>query len=173
MANKLSIAFILFILSGMAYTIYGFWAVDENPDIITVERFNDEEPILLDNYIGEKKTILQFVAVPCECCSFSMPFIQQFAAEQDEIEVITIVFHGRRGEIQDKFENEYKATHLYGLDLDRSIANYYGANVSPTYVFFDEAGNNLGAYPYIILDAEELEQRYDDAYKKLNNEGEA
>lgn len=169
MVNKISIILMLFIILGMGYTIYGFFAVDKNADINTVERFNDEEPILLNEYIGQKNTILQFVAVPCECCSFSMPFIQQFAKEQDEIEVITIVFHGRRGEIQDKFENEYKATHLYGLDLDRSIANYYGANVSPTYVFFDEEGNNLGAYPFIILDAEELKQRFEDAYDNFHN----
>ncbi|QOY34091.1 TlpA family protein disulfide reductase [Anaerobacillus isosaccharinicus] len=172
MINKISIVLILFILGGIGYTLYGFFAVDKNPDIVTLERFNGEEPIMLDQYIGKKKTILQFVAVPCECCSFSMPFIQQFAKEQDDIEVITIIFYGKRSEIQDKFENEYKATHLYGLDLDRSIANHYGATVSPTYVFLDEEGNNLGAYPYIILDAEELLQRYDDAFNKFHNKGE-
>ena len=169
MINKISIALILFIAAGMGYTIYGFFAVDDNPDLVTVERFNNEEPILLDNYIGKKKTILQFVAVPCECCSYSMPFIQKFAQEKkDEFEVITIVFYGKRKEIQDKFENEYKATHLWGLDLDKSIANFYGAKVSPTYVFFDEAGNNLGSYPFIILDAEELLKRYNDAFEKFH-----
>ncbi|RXI98337.1 hypothetical protein DS745_18610 [Anaerobacillus alkaliphilus] len=168
MVNKISIVLVLFILGGIGYTLYGFFAVDKNPDIITVERFHGEEPILLNDYIGKKKTILQFVIVPCECCSFSMPFIQDFAREQDEFEVITIIFHGKRKEIQEKFENEYKATHLYGLDLDRSIANHYGANVSPTYVFFDEEGNNLGSYPFIILDATELLQRYEDVYHKFH-----
>ncbi|MCT8139234.1 redoxin family protein (plasmid) [Anaerobacillus sp. CMMVII] len=171
MINKISIVLIMFIIGGIGYTLYGFFAVDKNPDIITVERFNDQEPILLDQYIGQKKTILQFVAVPCECCSFSMPFIQQFAQEQDEFEVITIVFYGKRNEIQDKFENEYKATHLYGIDLDRSIANHYGVNVSPTYVFFDEEGNSLGAYPYIILDSDELLKRYEDAFDKFHGQG--
>lgn len=169
MINKISIVLILFIIGGIGYTLYGFFAVDKDPDIVTVERFNGQEPIMLDDYIGQKKTILQFVAVPCECCSFSMPFIQQFAKEQDEFEVITIVFFGKRKEIQDKFENEYQATHLYGLDLNRSIANYYGVNVSPTYVFFDEEGNNLGAYPYIILDSQELLQRYEEAFNKYHN----
>lgn len=172
MVNKISIVLVLFIVAGIGYTLVGFFVKDSNPDIITVERFNDQEPILLDNYVGKKKTILQFVAVPCECCSFSMPFIQQFAKEQDEIEVITIVFYGKRNEIQDKFENEYQATHLYGLDLDRSIANYYGVSVSPTYVFFDAEGNNLGTYPYIILDAEELQTRYDDAFEDFHSQGE-
>jgi thioredoxin-related protein len=172
MVNKISIVLILFIIGGIGYTLYGFFAVNQNPDLITVERFNDEDPILLDQYIGKKKTILQFVAVPCECCSFSMPFIQQFAREQDEYEVITIIFYGKRKEIQDKFENEYKATHLYGLDLDRSIANHYGASGSPTYVFFDEEGNNLGSYPFIILDAEELLKRYEDAFNKFHTQGE-
>jgi thioredoxin-related protein len=172
MVNKISIVLILFIIGGIGYTLYGFFAVNENPDLITVERFNDEDPILLDQYIGKKKTILQFVAVPCECCSFSMPFIQQFAREQDEYEVITIIFYGKRKDIQDKFENEYKATHLYGLDLDRSIANHYGASGSPTYVFFDEKGNNLGSYPFIILDAEELLKRYEDAFNKFHTQGE-
>jgi thioredoxin-related protein len=172
MVNKIAIVLILFIAGGIGYTIYGFFAVNKNPDIITVDRFNDQEPILLDQYIGQKKTILQFVAVPCECCSFSMPFIQQFAKEQDDIEVITIVFYGKRNEIQDKFENEYQATHLYGLDLDKSIANYYGASVSPTYVFFDEEGNNLGSYPYIIINSEELLDRYEAANQKFQLEGE-
>lgn len=172
MVNKISIMLILFITAGISYTIYGFFAVDKEADIVSVERFNNQEPILLDQYIGQKKTILQFVAVPCECCSYSMPFIQQFAQEQDEFEVITIIFYGKRNEIQDKFENEYQATHLYGLDLDKSIANHYGVNVSPTYVFLDEDGNNLGAYPYIIINAEELLQRYDDAYDKFHIKGE-
>lgn len=172
MVNKISILLILFIATGIGYTVYGFFSVDKNPDIVTVERFNDQDPILLNEYLGQKKTILQFVAVPCECCSFSMPFIKKFSEEQDEFEIITIIFYGKQNEIQDKFVNEYQATHLYGLDLDRSIANHYGVSVSPTYVFLDEDGNNLGAYPYIIINAEELLVRYEDAYDKFHIEGE-
>ncbi|MGO4888521.1 TlpA family protein disulfide reductase [Anaerobacillus sp. MEB173] len=167
MKNQLIIVLLLFIFAGMGYTIYSFFAEGDG-DINTVERF-DQEPILLDDYIGKKKTILQFVAVPCECCSYSMPFIQEFAAEQDEIEVITIVFYGKRSEIKTKFEEEYQAKHLWGIDLDQSIARHYGANVSPTYVFFDEEGNNMGSYPYIIPNKEELQQRYDDAFDKFHN----
>ncbi|MBU9711444.1 TlpA family protein disulfide reductase [Evansella tamaricis] len=167
--NKIGIVFIIFILAGMGYTAFSFFTESEPGDITQVERLTEEEPIQLDQYIGQKKTILQFVAVPCECCSYSMPFIQEFIHEQDEIEVITVVFYGREREILDKFVNEYEASHLWGVDLDRNLANYYGVSVSPTYVFFDEEGNELGVYPYIIGTGEELGRRYEDAYENYHS----
>ncbi|MCE7793552.1 redoxin domain-containing protein [Salipaludibacillus sp. CUR1] len=168
--NKVGIALIVFILAGMAYTTYSFVAGNAEGDISIVQRIHDDEPIKLDNYIGKKKTILQFVAVPCECCSYSMPFIQQFIEEQDEIEVITVVFYGREREILDKFENEYKATHEWGVDLDRILANHYDVSVSPTYVFFDEEGNEMGTHPYIIATSDELGTRYEEAYDSYHGE---
>ncbi|MDG5789208.1 hypothetical protein QA612_17250 [Evansella sp. AB-P1] len=168
MVNKIGIILVIFILAGMGYTTYSFFFDQSTGDISTVERINGEEPIFLDDYIGSKKTILQFVIVPCDCCSYSMPFIQEFIEHQDEIEVITIVFYGREREILDKFENEYEATHLWGVDLNRDIANYYNVSVSPTYVFFDEDGNFLGTHPYIIGTSEELGRRYEEAYEAFH-----
>ncbi|MFA9555888.1 redoxin family protein [Evansella sp. AB-rgal1] len=170
--NKVGIFLIIFILAGMGYTAYSFMFDNDSGDISTVERLTGEEPIQLTDYVGSKKTILQFVIVPCDCCSYSMPFIQEFIKNQDEIEVITIVFYGREREILDKFVNEYEATHLWGVDLDRSIANHYNVSVSPTYVFFDEEGNELGTHPYIIGTSEELQTRYDDAYNAFHGKGE-
>ncbi len=160
----------VFILLGMGYTAYSFFTDKEPGDISTLERINGEDSIQLNHFIGVKKTILQFVAVPCDCCSFSMPFIQEFIREQDEIEVITVVFYGREREILDKFENEYEAEHLWGVDLNRDLANHYDVSVSPTYVFFDESGNVLGNHPYIIGTSEELGKRYEDAYNKFQSE---
>ena len=170
MINKIGIILAIFILAGMSYTAYNFFFSTGEADISAVERIDGNEPIQLNDYIGEKKTILQFVVVPCECCSYSMPFIQEFVKEQDEIEVITVVFHGREREILNKFVNEYEATHLWGVDLDRNLANYYGASVSPTYVFFDEEGNVLGTHPYIIGTSEELGQRYKNVYDEYHSE---
>lgn len=171
MANKIGILLIIFIAAGMGYTAYSYFFAGDPGDLTIVERIDGNEPIQLDEFIGQKKTILQFVAVPCECCSYSMPFIQEFVRNQDEIEVITIVFYGREKEILDKFTNEYKAEHLWGVDLDRSLANHYGVSVSPTYVFFDEDGNILGTHPYIIGTGEELGERYNDAYEEFHGEG--
>ncbi|MCR6107393.1 redoxin domain-containing protein [Salipaludibacillus agaradhaerens] len=168
--NKIGVILIVFILAGMGYTAYSFVFNDSSENVTTVNRINGEEPINLENYIGQKKTILQFVAVPCECCSYSMPFIQEFIASQSDIEVITIVFFGKEREILDKFENEYKATHLWGVDPKRDLANYYNVSVSPTYVFFDEKGNELGTHPYIIATSEELGQRYEEAYESYHHE---
>ncbi|WP_280769331.1 TlpA family protein disulfide reductase [Salipaludibacillus daqingensis] len=170
MGNKIGIGLIIFILAGMGYTAYNFIFNSESGDISTVTRIHAEEPLLLADYIGEKKTILQFVAVPCECCSYSMPFIQEFIKKQDEIEVITVVFYGREKEILDKFQNEYEATHDWGVDLDRNLANYYDVSVSPTYVFFDEEGNEMGTHPYIIATGEELGTRYEEAYETYHEE---
>ena len=138
--------------------------VDELPTIY-------EEPIILSDYIGKQKTILQFVAVPCDCCSFSMPFVKEFTEEQDEIEVITIVFYGQKSEVIRKFTEEYQVTHKWGLDLKKKIANYYGAKASPTYVFFDEQGNKIGMYPFIIANKEELQKRYETAYREFKEQG--
>ncbi|UCZ52037.1 hypothetical protein LGQ02_14415 [Bacillus shivajii] len=168
--NKIGILLISFILIGMGYTAFSFFSGDGEGDLSVIQRIHAEEPIELDQYIGQKKTILQFVAVPCECCSYSMPFIQEFIRNQDEIEVITVVFFGREREIKDKFLNEYEATHEWGVDLDRHLANHYEVSVSPTYVFFDEEGNNLGTHPYIIATSEELQERYEDAYDNFHGE---
>nr|WP_233254347.1 redoxin domain-containing protein [Salipaludibacillus keqinensis] len=164
--NKVGIALMIFILAGMGYTAFSFVTDSSSGDISTVSRIHADEPLLLEDYLGNKKTILQFVAVPCECCSYSMPFIQEYVEMQDEIEIITIVFYGREREILDKFENEYEATHEWAVDLDRNLANYYDVSVSPTYVFFDEHGNEMGSHPYIIATAEELGERYEEAYEK-------
>jgi len=171
--NKIGIGLIIFILAGMGYTAFNFIFDSSTGDITIINRIHAEEPIKLDDYLGEKKTILQFVAVPCECCSYSMPFIQEFIENQDEIEVITVVFYGREKEILDKFENEYEATHEWGVDLDRHLADYYNVSVSPTYVFFDEDGHEMGAHPYIIATGEELGKRYDEAYQSYHTEVES
>ena len=171
--NKVGLGLIIFILAGMGYTIFNFFFDSGSGDISTVTRIHAEEPIKLDDHLGQKKTILQFVAVPCECCSYSMPFIQEFVKNQDEIDVITIVFYGREKDILDQFENEYEATHEWGVDLDRDLANHYGVSVSPTYVFFDEQGNEMGVHPYIIATEEELGQRYDEAFEAYHTEEES
>ncbi|WP_096189462.1 TlpA family protein disulfide reductase [Evansella halocellulosilytica] len=168
--NKVGILLIVFILFGMGYTVYSFFGGTSEGDISVIERIHAEEPIELEQYIGEKKTILQFVAVPCECCSYSMPFIQEFIEQQDEIEVITVVFYGREAEIKDKFLNEYEAKHEWGIDLDRHLANYYDVNFSPTYVFFDEDGNNMGSHPYIIATSDELGERFEEAYNSYHKD---
>lgn len=167
--NIASILAILLVISGIGYVIFQQVSQSSGGDIMTVERLNGEEPIDLEDFIGHKKTILQFVAVPCECCAFSMPFVKEFMASQDEIEVITIVFFGRESEIETKFNEEYKVDHLWGIDLDRTIANHYGVSVSPTYVFFDEEGNNLRSHPFIIANKDELHKLYEDAYNAFHN----
>lgn len=169
MKNVISIAVLLFVFSLIGYHVYNY--IQSNPTEAVHELPTiDDQPIMLNDYIGKKKTILQFVAVPCDCCSFSMPFVKEFTEEQDEIEVITIVFYGQRSEVIKKFTEEYQVTHKWGLDLKRKIANYYGAKASPTYVFFDEQGNKLGVYPFIIANKEELQQRYDDAYEAFQQQ---
>lgn len=164
---------LLAVLIGLGLFIYfDVWASGEDggiKDLTTVELMDGGQNIDLNDYLGEKKLILQFVAVPCDCCSFTMPIIKELVAEQDEIDFVAIVFSGRKNKIQKKFE-EYDLNYPWGLDLDKSIANHYRVTTSPTFVFFDEEGNHLGNYPYIISDKESLVKIYQ---KFLNdfNEG--
>lgn len=148
----------------MGYTAYSFFINDNVREVSAIERIDGEDPIKLNEYIGVKKTILQFVAVPCECCAYSMPFVKEFVESQDDIDVITIVFSGREREILDKFLNEYEVEHVWGVDLNRDLAFKYEVRWSPTYVFYDEDGTRLGTYPYIIGTAEELGERFQEAY---------
>lgn len=167
MRNVIAIGVILFVFSLAGYHIYNYVQSHPTEPVDELQTIYDE-PIMLSDYIGKKKTILQFVAVPCDCCSFSMPFVKEFTEEQDEIEVITIVFYGQKSQVIKKFTEEYKVTHKWGLDLKKRIANYYGAKASPTYVFFDEHGNKIGTYPFIIANKEELRERYETAYEEFH-----
>lgn len=164
LSNKIGLILIALIFIGMSYTAYSFFFNNAVSEVSAIERIDGQDPIQLADYIGVKKTILQFVAVPCECCAYSMPFVKEFVETQDEIDVITIVFSGTEGEILDKFLNEYEVEHVWGVDLKRDLAFKYEVKWSPTYVFYDKDGTRLGTYPYIIGTAEELEQRFQEAY---------
>lgn len=129
---------LLAVLIGLGLFIYfDVWASGEDggiKDLTTVELMDGGQNIDLNDYLGDKKLILQFVAVPCDCCSFTMPIIKELVAEQDEIDFVAIVFSGRKNKIQKKFE-EYDLNYPWGLDLDKSIANHYRVTTSPTFVF--------------------------------------
>ncbi|WP_025025604.1 redoxin family protein [Caldalkalibacillus mannanilyticus] len=166
MNNTIRTIILVAVFIGIAVFAYlNFFSSDESgkvKDITTLEHIDGGESIDLTNYLGKKKLILHFVAVPCDCCSYTIPYNKELVAEQDEIEVVTVVFNGKKSTIRKKFE-EYNLNYPWGLDLDKSISSHYGVSTSPTYVFFDEEGNHLGNYPYVISDKENLIQAYQSA----------
>jgi|GEM_PF-3109791 len=177
MKKGLNIAILLVFLVWAGYYVYANFFYGGigggTKDLTTIDSLEKGQAVNLNDYLGKKKLILQFVAVPCDCCSYTIPFMKEIAAEQDEIQLITVVFSGKESKIAEKFA-EYKMNYPWGLDLDRSIANHYGATTSPTFVFFDEKGNLLGSYPYVVANKESLlnnyQGYYNDYYQKKGSD---
>lgn len=156
MKNPISFIPIVLLIGLVGYIVFSNLTEKETLAITSLEQGQE---IDLTQYIGNGKTILHFVAVPCDCCAMTIPFIKQFQKDHPDFHIVTIVFSGKEKEIIDKFK-EYNVHHPWGVDLDKRLANQYRVIGSPTFVFFNEKGNHIGTYPFVISSADDLLDQY-------------
>ncbi|WP_164984935.1 TlpA disulfide reductase family protein [Ammoniphilus sp. CFH 90114] len=161
--NILSLIPLVLLVGLVGFIVFSTLAEEETLIITSLEQGQEMD---LKQYIGKGKTILHFVAVPCDCCSFTIPYIKQFQQEHPDFHIVTIVFSGKEKEIREKFK-EYNVHHPWGVDLDKRLANQYRVLGSPTFVFFNEKGDHIGSFPFVITSAQDLLDQYQKAESQV------
>lgn len=176
MKSILSTILIISFFIGGIYLVYSeitkVKEIEENKHVLG-ENYVIESPdggeIDLRDYIGKQKVILEFVADPCACCASTIPMLKKFDKSQDDIKIITIGFSGIKDTMIKRFTEDYKIDYTWGIDLDRNLSDVFGVKSSPTFVFFDEEGNHLETFPYVIGTEETLIQNYESYYNKFHS----
>lgn len=95
------------------------------------------------NFSKEKKTYLKAWASWCPICLSSLEELDEFTKEEDRIEIVTVVFPGKAGEMKaDEFKNWYKSLGYKNikvlLDEKGEIQKLARIRAYPTGIFIDE-----------------------------------